>query len=447
VNRDFRRLWLGETTSAFGSSITSVAFPLIAAVTLRADTFVVGLIAAVAWVPWLVIGLPAGAWVDRLSRRTVMLTCDIASALLYLSIPAAQFLGILTVAQLVVVALLTGVAAVFFTPAYRSYLPALVNKADLVAANARLQAGQSSAQVLGPGASGLIAQFLGLVTGLLFDAATFVVSAVCLATIRTPEPKIATTARPPLRIQIADGLRYVAGDRILLMFTVYGALSNLALVGYQAIESVFLLRDVGADPALIGALFMAAGVGGIVGALLASRIANWLGSARAVLACQLCAVTFGLLLPLTGRGFGLLFFAVGSFVLVAGIVASNVIFSGWRQAHCPPALLGRVSASSSVISTSMAALGGLLAGTLGSAIGTRATMWVLMVLLVLSTGVLLASPIRGRRCLPTNRRCPSAPDTHLAEPGDELGRAVDRDDRAETELVEAAGADHQAGVR
>src|SRR4051812_2690306 len=122
VNRDFRRLWLGETTSAFGSSITSVAFPLIAAVTLRADTFVVGLIAAVAWVPWLVIGLPAGAWVDRLSRRTVMLTCDIASALLYLSIPAAQFLGILTVAQLVVVALLTGVAAVFFTPAYRSYL-------------------------------------------------------------------------------------------------------------------------------------------------------------------------------------------------------------------------------------------------------------------------------------------------------------------------------------
>jgi predicted MFS family arabinose efflux permease len=447
VNRDFRRLWLGETTSAFGSSITGVAFPLIAAVTLRADTFAVGLIAAVAWVPWLVIGLPAGAWVDRLSRRAVMLTCDIISAVLYLSIPVAQFCGMLTVAQLVAVALLTGVATVFFTPAYRSYLPALVDKADLVAANARLQAGQSSAQVLGPGASGLIGQFLGLVTGLVFDAATFIVSAICLATIRTPEPKVDATERPPLRTQIADGLRYVASDRILLTFTVYGAVSNLGLVGYQAIESVFLLRDVGADPALIGALFMAAGVGGVVGALLAARIANRLGSARAVLACQLCAVTFGLLLPLTGQGFGLLYFAVGSFVLVAGIVASNVIFSGWRQAHCPPALLGRVSASSSVISTSMSALGGLLAGALGSAIGTRATMWVMMVLLVLSTGILLASPIRGRRCLPVNRRCPSATDADLPKPGDDPGRAVDRDDRAEMQLVEAAGADHQAGAR
>jgi predicted MFS family arabinose efflux permease len=447
VNRDFRRLWLGETTSAFGSSITAVAFPLIAAVTLHADTFVVGLLAAVAWVPWLVIGLPAGAWVDRLSRRAVMLTCDIVMAVLYLSIPVAQFFGILTVAQLVTVALLTGVATVFFTPAYRSYLPALVDKADLVAANARLQAGQSSAQVLGPGASGLIGQFLGLVTGQVFDAATFIVSAICLATIRTPEPRVDTTDRPPLRTQIVDGLRFVAGDRILLMFTLYGAVSNLALVGYQAIESVFLLRDVGADPAVIGALFMSGGVGGIVGALLASRIAGRLGSARAVLACQLCAVAFGLLLPLTGPGFGLLFFAVGSFVLVAGIVAANVIFGGWRQAHCPPDLLGRVSASSSVISTSMAALGGLLAGALGSAIGTRATLWVMIVLLALSTGILLASPIRGRRCLPSTRRCPSARDTHLPQPRHELGRAVHRYDRAEVQVGQALRADDQAGVR
>ena len=447
MNRDFRLLWLGETTSAFGSSVTGVAFPLIAALTLHADTFTVGLLAAVAWAPWLLLGLPAGAWVDRLPRRTVMLTCDIASAVLYLSIPIAEFLGILTITQLIVVAVLAGVATVFFTPAYRSYLPALVDKADLVTANARLQAGQSSAQVVGPGASGLIGQFLGLVTGLVLDAASFVVSAICLAAIRTPEPRLPTTDRPPLRTQIADGLRFVAGDRILLMFTLYGAVSNLALVGYQAIESVFLLRDVGADPALIGALFMTASVGGVVGALLAARIARRVGAARAVLLCQLCAVTFGLLLPLTTAGFGLLFFAVGSFVLVAGIVASNVIFSGWRQAYCPPALLGRVSASSSVIATSMAALGGLLGGTLGATIGTRATMWVMVVLLVLSTGILLASPIRGRREFPMTSEFPSAADAHLPQPGDDLGRAVDRDDRAEAQLVQAAGADHQAGVR
>ena len=441
MNRDFRLLWAGETTSAFGSSITSVAFPLIAAVTLNADTFVVGLLAAAAWLPWLVIGLPAGAWVDRLPRRAVMLVCDFVSAALYLTIPAAQFLGLLTVAQLVAVALLTGAATVFFSTAYRSYLPALVDKADLVPANARLQAGQSSAQVVGAGASGLIGQFLGLVTGLLFDAVTFVVSAVCLLSIRTREPRVTATERPPLRTQIADGLRFVAGDRILLMFTVYGAVSNLALIGYQAIQSVFLLRDVGADPALIGGLFMVGSVGGVVGALLAGRIAGRVGTARGVLLCQLVAVSFGLLLPLTSKGFGLLFFAVGSFVLVAGVVASNVIFAGFRQGYCPPELLGRVSASSSVVSTSTMALGGLLAGVLGSTIGTRATMWVMMALLVLSAGILLAGPIRGRRDLP------SRGDAHLSEPVDEPVRAVGRHDRAEAEIVEVTGRDHQAGVR
>ncbi|HTI28013.1 MAG TPA: MFS transporter [Kutzneria sp.] len=441
MNRDFRRLWLGETTSAFGSSVTSVAFPLIAAVTLHADTFVVGLLAAVAWVPWLLIGLPAGAWVDRLPRRAVMLTCDFVLALLYLSIPVAEFFDFLTIAQLVVVAALTGVATVFFTVAYRTYLPALVDKADLVPANARMQAGQSAAQVLGPGASGLIAQFLGVVTGLLLDAVSFVVSAVCLLTIRTREPRVARTERTPLRTQIADGLRFVAGDRILLPFTIYGAVSNLALIGYQAIESVFLLREVGADPALIGGLLMVGSVGGLIGSMLAAPIARRIGQARAVLACQLCAVTFGLLLPLTGPGAGLLFFAVGSFVLVAGIVASNVVFSGWRQGYCPPHLLGRVSASSAVLSTSMMALGGLLGGVLGSAVGTRATMWVMVVLLALSTGILLASPIRGRRDFP------SAADAHLPQPRHEPGRAVDRDDRTEVQVVQTVGADHQAGVR
>ena len=441
MNRDFRRLWLGETTSAFGSSVTSVAFPLIAALTLHADTFTVGLLASAAWLPWLVIGLPAGAWVDRWPRRAVMVTCDVVQAVLYLSIPAAQFLHLLTVAQLLVVALLTGVATVFFTVAYRTYLPALVDKADLVPANARMQAGQSAAQILGPGAGGLIGQFLGQVTGLLLDAVSFVVSAVCLLSIRTREPRPETTERTPLRTQIADGLRFVAGDRILLTFTVYGAVSNLALMGYQAIESLFLLRDVGANPAMIGGLFMVGSVGGLVGSMLAARIAARVGNARAVLLCQLVAVTFGLLLPLTGPGFGLLFFVISSFVLVAGVVASNVIFSGWRQGYCPPHLLARVSASSAVISTSMMALGGLLAGALGSAIGTRATVWEMVVLLALSAGILLTGPIRGRRCLP------SAPHAHLPQPGHDLGRTVDRDDRAEVELVEAAGADHQGGMR
>ncbi len=452
MNRDFRLLWTGETTSALGSSITGVALPLIA-VDLHADTFVVGLLTAAAWLPWLVVGLPAGAWVDRLPRRPVMLMCDVVMASAYVSIPAAHVLRILTVTQLLVVALLVGTATVFFSTAYRSYLPALVEKPDLVPANARMQAGQSAAQVLGPGAAGVVGQFLGLVTGLVFDAVSFVVSAICLLSIRTREPRAAATDRLSLRTQIADGLRFVAGDRILLMFTLFGAASNLALTGYQAIEPVFLLRDIGLDPAAIGGLFMVGGVGGLVGAVLAVRISRRLGTARAVLACQFGAAAAGLLIPLTGKGFGLIPYVVGTFLVVAGVVASNVIFTAWRQAYCPPELLGRMAASGSVVGYSTIALGGLLGGALGSAIGVRPTLWVMTALLALSVTILLASPIRGRRDFPSAGDfpaagdIPSAGDAHLAQPGHEPGRAVDRDDRAEVQVVEAAGADHQAGVR
>jgi predicted MFS family arabinose efflux permease len=160
-----------------------------------------------------------------------------------------------------------------------------------------------------------------------------------------------------------------------------------------------------------------------------------------VLGCQLCAAAAGLLIPLTGKGFGLLCFVVGTFALIAGVVASNVIYAGWRQGYCPPELLGRMSASASVVGYSTTALGGILGGALGSAVGVRPTMWAMTVLLVLSTSILLASPIRTRRDFP------SARDSHVPQPCDELGRAVHRHDRAEVEVVQAAGADHQAGVR
>lgn len=407
MNRDFRLLWIGETTSEFGGNITGVAFPLIAAVTLHADPFVVGLLASAAWVPWLLFGLPAGAWVDRLRRKGIMLVCDFAAAVFYLSIPVAWWFGVLSTAQLVVVAVLGGTATVFFTTAYHVYLPALVDNSELTAANARLQAGRSTAEALGPGASGLIAQFLGLVTGLLFDAASFLVSAACLLSIRTREPERSRpTSRESLRAQISDGVRFVAGEEILRSFVGYGAVSNLGLMGYQAIQSVFLLRDVGVGPGVIGGLLMAGSLGGLCGALLASRIARRFGTARGVLWCQLCAVPFGLLLPLAGPGFGLVPFAVGQFVLVAGIVASNVIFAGFVQGYCPVELRGRVSASSAVVNYGTVALGALLGGILADAIGTRSTMWAMTVLLTLSPGILLASPIRGLRDFPA-RACAS----------------------------------------
>lgn len=237
---DFRLLWIGETTSALGTTISHLALPLVAVVTLQVSTFQVSVLTAASWVPWLVVGLPAGAWVDRLPRRPVMLVCNAASFTLLLSVPIAAWMGMLTFGHLLAVALLTGVASVFFSTAYQVYLPSTVTAEHLMEANAKLQGSESAAQVAGPSLAGLLAQVAGAVTGLAADALSFAVSSICLLRIRAREEPAATTRRPSTLLEeIGDGLRFLRADPYLRVLTVFGALSNLALTGYQAILVVF----------------------------------------------------------------------------------------------------------------------------------------------------------------------------------------------------------------
>ena len=220
--RDFRLLWIGETTSSLGSSVASVASPLVAVVTLQANTFTIGLLAAAAWMPWLLIGLPAGAWVDRLAKRPMMLACNIASMLFFASIPVAAWSGFLTVTQLLVVALLGGTAKVFFVTAYRAYLPTLVSTGYLLEANAKLQGSESAVQIAGQGLSGVLAQAFGAVSGLVADAVSFGISVLRLRSIRAREPRPERTTKDRLRDEIGDGLRVVIHDPYLRVLTVFG---------------------------------------------------------------------------------------------------------------------------------------------------------------------------------------------------------------------------------
>lgn len=151
---DFRLFWFGETTSQVGTSVTFVALPLVAVEVLHASTFLVGLLTAAVWLPWLMIGLPAGAWVDRLPRRATMLVSDGVSLAAFLSIPVAAWTGVLGVAQLVAVALAAGAPSVFFNTAYQVYLPSLVAEVDLTEGNAKLRGSRSAAQVIKTGGHG-----------------------------------------------------------------------------------------------------------------------------------------------------------------------------------------------------------------------------------------------------------------------------------------------------
>ncbi|WP_026423247.1 MFS transporter [Actinokineospora inagensis] len=403
-SRTFRLFWAGETTSKFGSAMTVVVLPLVAVDTLHASTFLVGVLQAAAWIPWLAIGFLVGAWVDRASRWRVMLLSDIASALAFASVPVAWWLGVLTMWHLLATALVAGVASVFFSTAYSAYLPVLLPGADLGAANSRLQGTEKAAQVAGPGIGGVIAQLLGSVGVLLIDALTFVVSAVCLRFLRVPEPHVqadASGARPGLLTEIGAGVRFLWTDGYLRSLSLYAAGSNLAAGALQAVLVVFLVREVGLPPAAIGILLGGIGVGGILGALAAAPLARRFGTARTIILCELVAMPFALLIPLTGTGFGVVFLLVGGAVVSAGIVPPNVISATFVQTYCPDGMIGRVSAGMRVVNFGTLPLGALLGGALGDSLGTRTTMWIIAGTLVACIALLLCGPVGRVRDLPS----------------------------------------------
>lgn len=419
--RDFRLLWIGETTSQFGSAVTVVALPLIAVQVLHAGPFEVALLTAAAWLPWLAIGLVAGAWVDRRARRPVMLACDVVSMLLLASVPVAYWCGVLTIGQLLAVALLAGVSAVFFTSAYLAYLPALVEGDDLVEANAKLQGSQAAAQIGGPGLAGGFAALAGAVTGLLADAVTFAVSALCLTLISAREPERQAPAEEgDLRREVVEGLRFLLGDPLLRPVALAAAFGNLCLTGMESLLVYFLVKVVGLGSGGAGALMAlggVGGVGGVLGALCARRLADRVGTARAVFYCYLVALPFMLLVPLTRSGFGLILFA-GYAVTMAGAVAGNVVYDGFVQRYTPPEMMGRIGASSNTIAYCGMPLGAVVAGGLGSLAGVRIALWILAAALVATGGFLLFSPYRHRRDLPTGVAGSPDPGQRLHPAGD-----------------------------
>lgn len=401
AQRDFRLLWVGESVSGLGNSVTAVALPLIAVEVLDADSTAVGLLAAAVWLPWLLVGLPVGAWVDRIRKRPLMMACDLVAGAALLSIPSAVWLDALTLQHMVVVALICGAAAVCFDTAYHSYIRIVLDGRDLLEGNAKLQGSESAVRVAGPGVAGLLAQAFGAVTGLLADAVTFLISVVCLKRIEVVEPDRAPDEeRAPLRRQIIEGLRFVGRDPYLRPMATWGAAINMALMGYQAVQVVFLVRTVGLNPALVGMLLTSGGVGGIVGALIASRFSRRFGSARGLLLLQAVTAPFALLMPMTTAGPGLLLFAMGGFLVGIGISVANIVVGSFRQTYCPPHMLGRVVATTMMINHSTIPVGSLLGGVLGDTVGYRSAMWIMTGLVAPCWLILVMSPMRRERDLP-----------------------------------------------
>lgn len=375
----FRKLWLGKTISSLGSQITFVALPLTAVLMLKASAKQMGLLTAAGTLPYLLFGLPAGAWVDRLPRRAILITADAGRAALLVTIPVAALLQHLRIGHLYLVAFLSGLLTLAYDVAEEAFLPALVHREQLVEGNSRMAAIDSVATIAGPSLGGGLVQALTAPIAIIVDVVSFVVSVTLLSSIRAVEPASAPAERRVgLRTEIGEGLRFVLQHPLLR--AVVGTSSTMQLFGgmFNALLALFLTQELALPPAALGLMYAIGSASGLMAAVSAGKLTRGAGVGRVIVAAAL-AIGAGWLVVASAHGTPAAAFAtIGAGILVAG--AGNTLYNintaSLSQAIAPDRLLGRVNATKLFIGWGALPVGSLVGGFLGEAIGLRATVLV-----------------------------------------------------------------------
>jgi len=405
---EFMKLWTGQTISSFGS--TMGALYLTALLFVKAGPAQMGIFAAVGYAPVLVVGLLAGAWVDRLRRRPILIAADMGRALLLTSVPVAALLGLLRIEQLYIVAALVGAVGVFFDVAYRSFLPSLVERDRIVEGNSKLGASDSLAEIAGPAVGGGLAQLVSAPFVVAIDALTFLFSALFIGLIQKPEPPpTPPEERGRIWHEIIEGLRTVLLSPLLRPLT--GSLATRAFFGgfFGSLYGLYVIRVLGMGPAAMGVLVGAGGAGALMGALVAGRAAKLLGPGRTIVWSAIITGSLAILIPLA-RGP----VAVAFSMLMIGQLAGDMMLAVYsiselslRQAVTRDRLLGRVNASVQFMVGGFGTVGSLAGGALGGVIGIRPTVAVAALGILLSCLWLIFSPVRTLHKLPSPPEEPS----------------------------------------
>jgi MFS family permease len=359
---------------------------------------------AVGALPSLLVGLHAGALVDRHRRRPILIGGDLGRAAVLAVIPIAWALDLLSMSLLYAVALLSGLLTLFFDLAYQAFLPVVVPRERLVEGNAKLELSRTAAEIAGPGLAGGLLQFLAAPVAILLDACSFVGSGLLIAWIRVTEPAPARAGRARrIGTEIREGLAIVVGDRRLRALA-----GGSALIGFfnAALEAVFVLyvaRQLGVGPALLGAIFAVGSAGFLVGSLLPERVARRIGLGPATAAGVALAALSDLLVPLAdgSRWAVVPLLTAAQFLFGLGLTVFSVNQASLRQAIVPDRLRGRASATFRVLGGAMVPLGALIGGLLGEVIGLRATLALAAFGELLAALWLWRSPLRLLRDLPS----------------------------------------------
>ncbi|MCX5612981.1 MFS transporter [Streptomyces sp. NBC_00047] len=403
ANRDFGRLFVATALGQLGDRVIFLALPLVAIAALHADEFQVGLLTAMTSAGSLLVGLPAGAWVDRMRKQSVMISTDLARALFLLAVPVAWWAGLLTIWWLYAVALIHGVLTVFFDVAYVSYLPHLVGRSNLVEGNSKLSVIRSVTSISGPTVAGPLVGLVGAPATLLASSAGMAMSGLLAITIRKREKKPEVSEHPQLAREIKEGLKFAIKYPTLRAIMLADAIFNLFLVMYQTMLLVFLEREIGLQSFGIGLILSGMGCGALLGALVATRVSKRVGQGPVIWLASLVTCPLTVLMPLARTGWSVYVAAIGLAALSLGGVVRVVAQSSFQQALTPDRLLGRMSATARFISWGGIPLGGLLGGVSGSVFGATGTLWIGAAGMTLSVLPNFLSPLRTMRTLPTER--------------------------------------------
>jgi len=399
---DFVKLWSAQTVSQFGTQFTQLALPLAAIDVLHASAFEVAALTTVEFLPFLLVSLPAGVWVDRLRRRPILVAGDASRALLLGSVPIVYAFDALTIWQLYTVGFLVGIATVFFDVAYQSYLPALVDRTELIDGNAKLEISRAGAQLGGPGLAGVVIDVLKAPVAIAFDAVSFVGSALFIFSIRKGEQSARTEApRRRMREDLREGLRYVLTHPFLKNIAACTALFNFfGNMGF-AVLLVFARRDLDLSPLAIGLAFTLSNVGPLLAAFNAHRISSRFGVGRTIIAASILGGPAFLAIPFAPHGNVALALLVPAFVLggLANVIY-NVTQISLRQAITPERIQGRMNAVMRFIVWGTIPVGSFVGGVLASTIGVKETLIVGGAGACLPFLPVLLSPVRGIKDMP-----------------------------------------------
>jgi MFS family permease len=400
-NADFRKLWAGQTVSELGSVVTRTAVPLVALIVLGAGPFQMALLVVAASLAVLLVGLFAGAWVDRLRRRPLLIWADAIRAVLLFSIPFAYLMGALRIEQLYLVVFIEGALGALFDAAYPAYVPSLIGVDRVIEGNSKLATSSSLAEIGGPGLAGALVQVIGPPLAVLVDAISFVVSAISLVLIRSREPaRPPRTSTTPIRLEILEGLRLIRRHAVLLPLTLRSVIAHVAGSFYGVLYTIYLINELHLSPLLLGIVVSAGGVGSLIGSFLASRVIGRFGLGPALVWTAAGAAVIGVLTPLAG---GPLLLATMMVFLpqligdglqtIEGVAELSLI-----QGVIPDRILGRVNANLEVFSHGIAyPLGALGAAVVAGWIGVRGGIAIGWAGMAISILLLVFSPLPGIR--------------------------------------------------